>query len=347
MGRLHTIAYRSMPLCYENFNYNIVLYKLLTGKNTINNTGYEETICSLDDFAGTDILDICTPNFIHSEQVKAAVNIGIRNIYCEKPLTGFLKQEEELAKLAEDNNINTQMGFVLRFLPSVIRAKKLIEEGEIGDIISFNSHMYHSGYLNPQRPISWRLEKDKSGGGAFVDLGIHLIDLIHYILGYITDIRGYIKTFINERPFENMLKKVDVDDFAHMDLVVKDTIPGTLEVSRVAAGKGEDTCIEIFGTKGSIRIEPSKPDFPAVYLLKDNNWREGNYKLFEDVEKDISVLCPSSKYSLGWMINCHMASLYSFILKTNGVRFNYIDTPTFETSVNAVRIIEQGYKNII
>ena len=345
MGRLHTVAYRSMPLCYENFNYDILLYKLLSGRKIFNNAGYTETISSFNDLVGTDILDICTPNFMHSELVKNAISIGIKNIYCEKPLTGFLKEEEELVKLAEGNKLNTQIGFVLRFLPAVIRAKKLIEEGEIGDIINFNCHMYHSSYLNPQRPMSWRLEKNKSGGGALVDLGIHLIDLIHYVMGPVTDVKGYVKTFIDERPFDNKFKKVDVDDLAHMELVVNDSILGTLDVSRIAAGKGEDTCLEIFGTRGSLRIEPLKPEFPSVYLLKDNNRREGNYILFPDVEKDISLLYPSSKYSLGWMVNCHMASLYSFIARINGVKFNYISTPTFEDSLNAIRIIERGYKN--
>ncbi len=347
MGKLHTMAYKSMPIALENFNYNIVLHKLLSNRDIPSEiSGYKERVCTLEELSDTDILDICSPNFAHEEQINTAVNMGIANIYCEKPLTGFTETEEALVKLTKEKKLNTQMGLVLRFLPAVIRAKKLIEEGEIGDVINFNCHMYHQSYLNPQRPMSWRLEKEKSGGGAFVDLGVHMVDLIHYILGPITDIVGYVKTYIKERPQEAHLRNVDVDDFAHMDLTVRDRIPGTLEVSRVAAGKGEDTGFEIFGTKGSIKIHTSNPDYPTVYSLKDSTFRVGSYLTYKEVEKDISLIYPSSKYSLGWMVNCHLASLYSFISKTQGKAFDYISLPTFEASLQAMKIIERGYNSL-
>lgn len=347
MGKLHTIAYKSMALCYENFNYNVILDKLLTSKKiSENKLYYSEIVNKIEDMKGTDILDICTPNFIHGDEIKEASQIGIKNIYCEKPLTGKVEEEEKLTEFVQHENINNQVGFVLRYLPAVIRAKKLIEQGEIGDIINFNCHMYHSSYLNPDRPISWRLEKEKSGGGAFIDLGIHMVDLVHYVLGPITEINGYVKTFINKRPFGHTLKEVDVDDFAHMDIAVNNLVSGALEVSRVAAGKGEETCFEIFGTKGSIKIETSNPDLPKVYLLKDSTWHLGNYVTFNDAEKDISLLYPSGKYSLGWMVNTHMASLYSFIARTHGETFNYITVPTFEDSAKAMKVIDKGYKNV-
>lgn len=344
MGKIHTIAYRSMPICYKNFEYDIVLKRLITSQK-LSNTIYEDTAEDIESIGDTYIADICTPNFMHSTQIKKLINMGVKNIYCEKPLAGDYEEEEKLVSITEKNGVKNQIGFVYRFLPAVIRGKKIIEEGIIGDVIRFNCHMYHQSYLNPMKPISWRLKKNQSGGGALVDLGIHMIDLIHYILGPITNVNGYTKTYINKRPYGNCMEDVDVDDFAHLDLTVNGCINGTLEVSRVAAGKGEDTLIEIFGTKGSVRIQTSQPEIPSVYILKNNTWIDGQQFTFKEVEEDINTIWPSSKLSLGWMVNCHMASLYSFIASTFGKKFNYIQLPTFNSSKEAMKIIKSVYDN--
>lgn len=344
MGKLHTIAYRSMPICFPNFEYDIILKKLVTSQK-LNNTVYENVVDDIENIADTYIADICTPNFVHSTQIKKLIDMGVKNIYCEKPLAGDYEEERKLVSLVEKNNVKNQMGFVFRFLPAVIRGKKIIEEGIIGDIINFNCHMYHQSYLNPMRPISWRLKKSQSGGGALVDLGIHMIDLVHYILGPITNVKGYTKTYINKRPCGNSMEDVDVDDFAHLDLIVNDNINGTLEVSRVASGKGEDTLLEIYGTKGSIRIQSSKPETPSVYILKDNTWIDGQQFAFKEVEEDINTIWPSGKLSMGLMVNCHMASLYSFIASTFDKKFNYIQLPTFSSSKEAMKIIKSVYDN--
>lgn len=348
MGKLHTISYKSMPYCYDNFQYNIKLDKLLTTKdiNTIS-TGYNSHVNSILDLKDVDIIDICTPNFMHKDQINEAILSGIKNIYCEKPITGIYDEEKEIVKMAKDKSINNQVGLVLRFLPVVIRTKKIIEEGVIGDIINFNAHIYHESYLNSDRPISWRLEKSKSGGGALIDLGIHIIDLIQYILGPITQTEGYTKTFINKRPSENGIKNVDVDDFAHLDVVVNKKTQGCIEVSRVFASGGEDTSIVIYGTKGSINLNTKNPESCFLYILSKNAWLSTeNYK-FKDSEDDIKFFWPIGKFSLGTMVNSHMASLFCFISRINGKTFNFIEPPTFESSASALKVIDDCYNSII
>lgn len=346
MGKLHTIAYRSMPVCYSNFEYDIVLKNLVTSqKLNKNSMVYERIAEDIEEICDTDIADICTPNFVHFQQIEKLISMGIKNIYCEKPLVGIYEEEKKLVNSAEAHNIKNQVGFVLRYLPAVIRSKKIIEEGIIGEVINFNCHMYHQSYLNPLRPVSWRLKKAESGGGALVDLGIHMIDLVRYILGPVTNIKGYTKTYINKRPLDGSMAEVDVDDFAHLDLTVNGFINGALEVSRVAAGKGEDTLFEIYGTKGSVRISTSQPEIPSVYILKNSTWVNGLEFSFKDAEDDINALWPSGKFSLGWMVNSHMASLSSFIQSVFNKKFNYIKLPSFNDSAEAVKIIKSVYEN--
>jgi len=230
-----------MPLCYDDFPFYIVFDKLITSRElNTEYTGYKTHVKSPEGLS-TDILDICTPNFLHREEIEKAIGCGIKNIYCEKPLTGVYDEEKRLVELAGANEVNNRIGLVFRYLPAVVRTKRMIRDGLIGEIINFNCHMYHQSYLNPNRPMSWRLQKEKSRGGALVDLGIHLIDMVQYVLGPIKQVRGLTKTMIKERPSDAGIAPVDVDDFAHLDLMLEKGACGVMEVSRLAAGKGEDT----------------------------------------------------------------------------------------------------------
>lgn len=343
IGRYHTIAYRSMPLCYDSFPISIELYKLLTSKNLVpGQTGYKEHVGSIKELCDTDILDICTPNFMHNIQIHEAVLLGIKHIYCEKPLYGQSIEEEKLWGIVQDKGITNQIAFNMRFLPAVLRAKKMLEDDLIGNVINFSCHMDHQSYINPDRPMTWRLEKDKSFGGALVDLGVHMIDLVHFLFGNIIEVRGYTNTVFKTRPSREGISSVTVDDFAHLDLILDNGSYGSLEVSKVAAGRDENTFIEICGTKGSIRIDVKKPDWPDVYLVKTGTWQQGGFR-YDDVENDVKTIWPSNKFSLGWMMNSHMASLYGFIMNTTGKKLKYIAVPSFKDSLKACRVVEAAY----
>lgn len=346
MGKLHTIALKSLPLCYDHLPFRIIFDKLLTTRELDPwETGYRVHTTSIADLYGTDVVDICTPNFLHREQIEKAIAGGILNIYCEKPLTGVYDEERQLVDLATEKKVNNQMGLVLRFLPAVTRARRMIADGLLGEIIHFNCHMYHQSYLNPDRPMSWRLQKEKSGGGALVDLGIHMIDLVHYLLGPIKEVKGHTKTVIAERPSVRGVMPVDVDDFAHLDLMLDNGVSGTMEVSRMAAGKGEDTAIEIFGTEGSLKIDTKNPEWPEIALWRENTRKQGEFIKYQEVEEDLKILWPSGKFSLGWMVNSHMASLLSFLLKIQGHDFRYVQLPVFDNAAQAGKVIAAAYNS--
>ena len=74
------------------------------------------------------------------------------------------------------------MTFHYRFIPAILRAQQLIAEDFLGEVYHFRGAYLHAGYLDPKRPRTWRLEMDKSGGGAIMDLGAHLYDLMRCLL---------------------------------------------------------------------------------------------------------------------------------------------------------------------
>ena len=111
------------------------------------------------------------------------------------------------------------------------------------------------------RPISWRLQKAVSGGGALADLGIHMIDMANYLLGEAAWISCRTRTFIAARPTaagSSQMAPVDVDDWALCLLGMKNQAEGSIEVTRMSGGLGDSCRIEIFGSKGSVEIDFSQ-----------------------------------------------------------------------------------------
>jgi len=128
-------------------------------------------------------------------------------VYCEKPITRTYEEASILADLAQKSKAITQVAYVMRYVPAIRQMKALIEAGEIGRVFNFRGHMFHGSYLDPNRQMSWRLRRAQSGGGAFMDLGAHLVDLTHYLLGSVTSVQAQMRTWIGERLLSNRASK--------------------------------------------------------------------------------------------------------------------------------------------
>ena len=292
-----------------------------------------------------DFIDVCSPNDWHYTQVRAALQAGVP-VYCEKPLARTLEEAEELAVLADKIGVLNQVALVNRFLPAIRQMKAVISSGLIGEILNFRAYKYHQSYLDPQRPMSWRLRQAESGGGAMMDLGIHLVDLVDYLLGGIERLRAEMRTFIKHRPTGanlGQLEPVDVDDWALTNLEASAGIPGTIEVSRIAAGSGEATAFEVYGSLGAVAFRHTDPDTALIYDLSRKIWMRGSLALPADVsERPLPLIYPSSKFSQGDMTNRHMASLYDFLLNLKENKPAAID---FNAAVKAQRAVEAAYQS--
>src|SRR5207248_5837012 len=123
---------------------------------------------------------------------------------------------EEAAALARKSDGIHRMTFNYRYIPATLRAKELIEKGFLGDVYQFRFAYLHAGYVDPNRPRTWRVRMDRSGGGATMDLGVHVFDLARHLLGDFAEVNATLKTFIDERPDPTTgdTMPVDVDDVA-------------------------------------------------------------------------------------------------------------------------------------
>lgn len=294
IGKFHTVNWRNLNLYYPDLPVRIILrgaaarsqesvdLAVKEGGFEYGSTAYQDLLIDPE----IDLIDICTPNDSHHEIFKVAVQAG-KNIYCEKPLALNLEQAAEMLKLAESYDRVIQLAFNYRFIPAVMKAKQLIEEGFLGDIINFRAQYFHTGYLNPEKPMSWRLTPEKSGGGALVDLGAHVIDLMLYLAGSFKRILAQTKTFVDQRPKELGSKEMDrilVDDHAQLLIELIDGGVGIIEVSRVAQGTTDDLNFEIHGTKGALKFDVMDPNWLYAYDARDTKAPLGGNHGFKQIQ---------------------------------------------------------------
>ncbi|HSX37593.1 MAG TPA: Gfo/Idh/MocA family oxidoreductase [Chlamydiales bacterium] len=132
-----------------------------------------------------EAVHIASPNFLHEEDALACAAAGLPTL-CEKPLSTSLESVDRMIEAFERRSIPFFVGHQMRFKPAIQKAKELLLSGEFGTLLQLRAY-YYSQTIPPN---NWRLEKG-NGGGALQEIGIHLVDLIHFISGEeITDVRA-------------------------------------------------------------------------------------------------------------------------------------------------------------
>ena len=294
IGRVHALAYRAIPFHYGLPSEIVNMVGVATSREETAVTAAREIGCDYwtADYhellarPDIDLVDICVPNYKHEEIVVAAAEAG-KHIYCEKPLAMDVAEGQRMVAAVERAGVHSQMTFNFRFFPALIRAKQLVEEGFLGRVFSFRGRYYRSSYINPEKPLSWRLRKDVSGGGALFDLGSHILDIIYYLLGEVDSVQATIDTLIRERPLSAGAAEkgaVDVDDIALLHLRLIDGTLGLTEISRMGTGTPNDLQLEIFGDQGAIRFNASDPSWLEVYDVRDAERPLGGMRGFRKLE---------------------------------------------------------------
>lgn len=325
MGKIHSYAYRSLRWLYDpppaGFRFvSVCTAHDDTARRAAEQGGYEQGVTDfrqvIDDPA-VDIIDVCTPNAFHAEACIAALEAG-KAVYCDKPLARTVAEAEAIVAAADKAPaVRHQMTFQHRFLPAVLRARQMIDEGFLGRVFSYRAEFLHAGYTDPTRPMSWRLDAEASGGGALFDLGSHAIDLMRYLAGDVARLSARCKTFITERPTAGGgTAKVEVDDLALMQVELTDGALGTIEASRVATGTNDDLRFEIHGDMGALRCNVMEPNWLYAYDERDAGGAYGGNRGFKAIEAvqryPAPAVMPGPKCAIGW-VREHIACLHNFV----------------------------------
>ena len=228
-----------------------------------------------------------------------------------------------------------------------MRAKELIETGFLGDVLNFRAQYYHSSYLNPDKPMSWRVKKENSGGGALVDLGAHILDLMLHLAGPFKRVMAQTKTFIGERPSSNDLNKKEpvlVDDHAQLLVELAAGGIGVIEASRIAAGTTDDLNFEIHGTKGAIKFNFMDPGWLYVYDIGEARKPLGGshgFKQIQTLHEYPGNRIPGGR-SLVNFLDTHANSQYQVIRAALGLQ---LPAPTIQDGVLVQQILDASYRS--
>jgi predicted dehydrogenase len=126
-----------------------------------------------------DVVDVCLPTYLHSRYAVAALQSG-KHVFCEKPMALSLSQADAMIEAAAANRRTLMIGQCIRFWPEYLYLKKLIESQELGKPLSLRFSRMGTAPLWSWQ--GWMLDAKKSGG-AILDLHIHDVDFVHYMLG--------------------------------------------------------------------------------------------------------------------------------------------------------------------
>ena len=126
-----------------------------------------------------DVVAICTPTFLHAEMVEKSAKAK-KHIFCEKPIALTIEETKQMIKAIKDNKVKAMVGHVLRFWPEYVVAKEILEEGSIGKPL----HIFceRLGVIPDWAESEWN-KQENLGGGAALDLQIHDLDYLIFLLG--------------------------------------------------------------------------------------------------------------------------------------------------------------------
>ena len=197
-----------------------------------------------------DAVILVTPNHLHFEQVKKAVDKK-KHIFLEKPVTNFVKEAVELVNYAKKGGSILQIGHHMRYRIHYRETKKAIEEGRIGKPVSFYCNFSHDGGFNPNIP-KWKMDKKTCPLLPMMQVGIHFIDSIQY---FIDEIEA-VSCIAVSHSMPN-----DIIDSTVSSIKLKNNVIGVLNSHYIIPAIFE---YKIFGTKGTIWVKNSDIEIETI-----------------------------------------------------------------------------------
>ncbi len=224
-----------------------------------------------------DAVSVCVANHVHAEITIAALKAG-KHVLCEKPMATKLKDCQMMVDTAEQMSKKLMIGQNQRFAKAHAEAKKLIERGDIGSVLTFKTTFGHGGpetWSVDAGPQNWFFDKKRAAMGAMADLGVHKTDLIQYLLNDTVEETTAKVTTLDKKDSNGNL--IGVDDNSICIYKMKSGIIGTMTASWTYYGE-EDNSTIIYGTEGMLKIYHD-PKYCIELIRKDGG------KVFYDIDQ--------------------------------------------------------------
>ena len=209
-----------------------------------------------------DAVSVALPNRLHAPATIAALRTG-KHVMCEKPMATTVAEARRMVAAAKKADRLLMMHFNQRFSPESQLLKRLIDDGELGEIYVGKCHWIRRRGIPGRRTF---YQKATSGGGALIDIGVHVLDLALWYMGHPEAAAVTGCTYCN---FGKKLdRSFDVDDHAHAFVRFGNGASLSLETSWASHVEGEAIGFELRGTRGGARRVGSYQGAYTIFQTK-------------------------------------------------------------------------------
>ncbi len=197
-----------------------------------------------------DAVSICTPNAYHAPQTMSALEHGL-HVLCEKPMAMNTAEARRMIEAAGKAGRKLGIHFNHRMNPYVQAMKRYVESGDLGDVY------FARTYWHRRRGIPARagfVSRKQAGGGAMIDLGVHQLDQLLWVLGHpgIKSLSAQVYTKFDKVDVPHL--SMDVDDFSVAFLRLENGATIEMEISWASHhDTDENRLLQLYGTDGGAR----------------------------------------------------------------------------------------------
>ena len=348
MGKAHSNGLRQVPVFFNDLGVAPVLKVACSIEEPsvlrafADQYGWEKTS---NDYQAVindpeiDVVDICAPGALHKDIALAAAKAG-KHIFCEKPISSAYEEAAEMAQAVEKAGVVHMVNFNYRRVPAVELAKKLVSEGRIGKVFSFNGFYQQDWAIDPEMPMVWRMAIENVGIGP-AEAGSHIYDLARWMIGDIREVAGASSVCIDRRSAraggEKNIPVTSDDDFVFIGRFECGAL-GVFHTSRVNAGRKNQLMFEINGSKGSIRFELERLDELQVYFIEEKEPELAGFRRVLATE-------PQHKYVKNWWPSGHIIGwehlfVHQYYEFFKGIETGVLPQPNFFDGLENQRVIE-------
>ncbi|MHB8963861.1 MAG: Gfo/Idh/MocA family protein [Saccharofermentanales bacterium] len=216
-----------------------------------------------------DAVSVCTSNDTHAAISIQALDSG-KHVLCEKPMAVTLEESLQMIQAASRSGKYLMIGNNQRLMPAHLRAKQILESGQMGRVITFKTQFKHQGpemWSSDKGAHTWFFRKNSSSFGVLGDLGIHKCDLIHWILDDVIDEVFSLSSILDKKNEKG--ERIEVEDNAICIFRTARGIEGSMEVSWCNYGEEENSTV-LYCENGVVKIYVH-PDYDIIQEMKDGS----------------------------------------------------------------------------
>jgi predicted dehydrogenase len=203
-----------------------------------------------------EAVSIALPNFLHAPATIAALEAG-KHVLCEKPPAVTLAEAQAMAATADRQGLVLAFAHQRRFNPSTEALRKQLAAGALGEV-------YHSRAVwtrtwgVPQGVGGWFIDPARAGGGALIDIGIHVMDLAWFLMGC------PVPATVSGQVYNKFPELTKTDDSAFALIRFADGRSLQVESSWVLAQEDDHMGVHLYGTGGGAHVDDYSLDLYTV-----------------------------------------------------------------------------------